>query len=315
MAILIIGSERSADFAAAARAFDPKSDVRIWPDTGNPADIRYALAWRPPAGALATVPNLELIVSVGAGVDHLLKDPELPAVPLVRFVDPDLTERMVEYVGSQVLFHQRRMTDLALQQRDKIWRYVPEPAARDVRVGVMGLGVMGTASLAALKGFGYQLSGWSRTPKSLPGVRCFAGKAQFDTFLASTDILVCLLPLTADTQGILNRDLIRKLSRSGRSERLPGPVLINAGRGGQQVGADILAALDAGELYAASLDVFDTEPLPETSPFWTHPRVVVTPHSAAETLPEAITRYLFRQIGCHREGRPLENVVDRARGY
>lgn len=315
MALLIIGSERAEDFAAAAREASGGFDIRVWPEAGDISDIRYALAWRPPMGALATVPKLELIVSVGAGVDHLLKDPTLPNVPVVRYVDPDLTNRMIGYVASQVLHHQRRMCEAAEAQAARRWTYFPEPAAAEVRVGVMGLGEMGASALEALKVFGYQLAGWSRTPHTMAGVACFAGRDQLDAFLARTDILVCLLPLTAETRGIINRDLIRRLSRTGRHERLPGPVVINAGRGGQQVEADILAALDAGELHAASLDVFETEPLPATSRLWTHSRVVVTPHVAAESTPRAITRYLFRQIARHRDGKPLENVVDRARGY
>jgi len=315
MALLIIGSQRSGEFATAAREFGRGFDIRIWPNAGDIAEIRYALAWEPPPGVLATLPNLAMIVSVGAGVDHLLGDPRLPNVPVVRYVDPDLTGRMVEYVASQVLHHQRRMSEIAVQQQRKIWKYLPEPAAHEVRVGVMGLGVMGAASLAALRAFGYQLAGWSRSPHSLPGVECFAGPGQLDAFLARTDILVCLLPLTPETRGILNRDLIRKLSRSGRNPRLPGPVLINGGRGGQQVEADIIAALDAGELYAASLDVFETEPLPASSPLWSHPRVVITPHIAAESTSRAITKYLFRQIARHQRGEPLENVVDRSKGY
>ena len=159
------------------------------------------------------------------------------------------------------------------------------------------------------------MRGWSRAGKALEGVACYAGSAQLDAFLADTDILVVLLPLTAETQGIVNRSLIGKLSLQGRDARLPGPVLINAGRGGLQVDADILAAFQAGELYAASLDVFETEPLPHSSPLWSHPRVVVTPHNAAESSPTAIARYALRQMAAHRRGEALENVVDPRRGY
>jgi glyoxylate/hydroxypyruvate reductase A len=179
----------------------------------------------------------------------------------------------------------------------------------------MGLGVLGAAAARALKAFGYQVRGWSRSPKSLDGVACYAGVGGLDAFLADTDILAVLLPLTPDTHGILNAGLIAKLSRRGRDDRLPGPVLINAGRGGLQIDADILAALEAGELYAASLDVFETEPLPHSSPLWSHPRVVITPHNAAESAPPAIMRYALRQIAAHRNGEPLQHVVDPMRGY
>jgi glyoxylate/hydroxypyruvate reductase A len=253
---------------------------------------------------------------VGAGVDALMQDPTLPAaVPLVRFVDPDLTGRMAEYIALHVLYHHRRMSEFRELQARGIWNYLPEPAAREVRVGLMGLGVLGSAAAGVLKPFGYRLRGWSRTLKALDGVACFNGAAELDAFLAETDVLAVLLPLTAETRGVLNRGLLARLSRMGRSRLLPGPVLINAGRGGLQIDADIVAALQAGELYAASLDVFETEPLPPASPLWRHPRVVVTPHNAAESAPSAIARYALRQMLAHRSGGALENLVDRSRGY
>ena len=315
MALLIACSSRAEQFATEARALDHELDVRVAPDLGRSDDIDTALVWQPPAGLLRSLPKLKLIVSVGAGVDALLDDPTLPDVPLVRFVDPDLTGRMAEYIALNVLYHHRRMTEFREMQARKVWKYFPEPAAHEIRVGLMGVGVLGAAAASALKPFGYQLRAWSRTPKSLDGVAGYSGAAELDAFLAETDILAVLLPLTPDTRGILNRALFRKLSLSGRSRLLPGPVLINAGRGGLQIDADILAALETGELYAASLDVFETEPLPAGSPMWAHPRVVVTPHNAAESAPAAIVRYTLRQMHAHSNGDALENVVQRARGY
>lgn len=315
MAFLVACSSRGEQFAAELRTLDPALDVRMAPDLGSPGDIDTALVWQPPAGLLRTLPNLGLIVSVGAGVDSLLQDATLPDVPLVRFVDPDLTGRMAEYIALNVLYHHRRMPEFRELQARKVWRYLPEPAAHEVRVGLMGLGVLGAAAARALKPFGYRLSGWSRTPKAIDGVASCSGLAALDGFLAETDILAVLLPLTPETRGILNRGLFRKLSRSGRSALLPGPVLINAGRGGLQVDADVAAALEAGELHAASLDVFETEPLPAVSPLWTHPRVVVTPHNAAESSPAAIAHYALRQLCAHQNGAALENLVDRSLGY
>jgi glyoxylate/hydroxypyruvate reductase len=315
MALLIACSSRAEQFAAHARALDATLDVRVAPDVGYAPDIDTALAWQPPPGLLRSLPQLRLIVSVGAGVDALLGDPTLPAVPLVRFVDPDLTARMVEYIVLHVLTHHRRMTEFRELQSRKVWEYLPEPAAREVRVGLMGLGVLGAAAARALLPLGYQVRGWSRTPKPLEGVTCFGGEVGLEAFLADTDILAVLLPLTPDTRAILNRDLFLGLSRRGRSPLLPGPVLINAGRGGLQIDADIQAALDAGELYAASLDVFEKEPLPAESPLWAHPRVVITPHNAAESDPLAITRYALKQMRARQKGEPLENIVDRGRGY
>ena len=315
MALLIAARTRAELFAAAARQLDPVLDLRVAPDLGRIEDIDTVLAWQPPPGLIRTLPRLGLIVSVGAGVDALLEDPSLPHAPLVRYVDPDLTGRMVEYVTLHVLHHHRRMTEFGELQARREWKYLAEPAAHEVRVGLMGLGVMGSASAGSLRLLGYQLRGWSRTPRAVEGMQCYSGRAELEAFLADTDILVVLLPLTPDTRAILNRALIRKLSRQGRDERLQGPVLFNAGRGGLQVDADILAALQAGELYAASLDVFETEPLPTASPLWSHPRVVITPHNAAESAPLAIVRYALRQRNRHLDGLPLENVVDRARGY
>ena len=242
MALLIACSSRGEEFAAVARGLAPNLDLRVAPDVGNPADIRYALAWWPQPGLLKSLPNLQLIVSVGAGVDHLFSDPDLPEVPIVRFVDPDLTGRMVEYVALHVLYHHRRMSEFRELQARKVWKYLPEPAAHEVRVGLMGLGVLGSAAADALKVFGYRVRGWSRSRKSLPGVACHAGEGELDAFLAETDILAVLLPLTPDTRGTIDRALIAKLSRRGRDERLPGPVLINAGRGGLQVDAARMSA-------------------------------------------------------------------------
>ena len=245
MAFLVASSSRSERFAAEMRALDPDLDVRFAPDIGRAEDIRTALAWQPPPGLLASLPNLGLIVSVGAGVDGLMQDPTLPNVPLVRYVDPDLTGRMAEYIALQVLYHHRRMSEFRELQTRASWNYLPEPTAREVRVGLMGIGVLGGAAASVLRPFGYQLRGWSRAPKALDGVACFSGAAELDAFLADTDILAVLLPLTHETRGVLNRGLLGKLSRAGRSPLLPGPVLINAGRGGLQIDADILAALEA----------------------------------------------------------------------
>jgi glyoxylate/hydroxypyruvate reductase len=315
MALLIASSSRAEEFAAFARDLDPHLDVRVAPDLGDVAQIEHALVWQPPRGLLKTLPNLRLIVSVGAGVDALLEDPDLPPVPMVRFVDTDLTGRMREYVALHVLYHHRRMSEFRELQARKVWKYLAEPAAHDVRVGLMGLGVLGSAAARALHHFGYRLRGWTRLRKSLDGIACYAGDAELDAFLAETDILVALLPLTGETRGILNRRLFGKLSQRGRDGRLPGPVMINAGRGGLQVDADVLASLEAGELYAASLDVFEAEPLPHSSPLWSHPRVVVTPHNAAESAPIPIVRYALKQIAAERRGEALQNVVDRTRGY
>jgi glyoxylate/hydroxypyruvate reductase A len=294
------------------RALAGGRDVRLIPDVGDPASIDYVCAWKPPHGLLASLPNMRAIFSLGAGVDHLLSDPTLPDVPIVRIADPDLTMRMTEYVVLHVLLHHRRFKLYDANQRARRWQDERDPAASDVHVGIMGMGVLGQAAAAALAPLGFQLAGWSRTPKSAAGVPSFSGEAGLRPFLARTDILVSLLPLTLETRGFLNYPLFQQLARDGA---LGGPSLINAGRGGSQVEADILRALDDGTLMGASLDVFEQEPLPTNSALWTHPKIFITPHNAAQSDPKALTKYVLGQIERFERGLPLENVVNRERGY
>jgi glyoxylate/hydroxypyruvate reductase A len=301
-------------WTAAMKKVAPDLDVRVWPDQmGNLDDIEYCAAWLPPAGVVKSLPNLKVIMSLGAGVDAILKDPTLPDnVPIVRVNDPDLTGRMTEYIVLHVLMHHRQQRRIDENQRNKVWDSFPTHAARELSVGIMGLGVMGVDSAIRLRDIGFRVAGWSRGRKHIHGVESFAGAEEFDAFLARTDVLVSLLPATADTDGIINRATIRKLSRKGP---FGAPIIINAGRGRQQAADDILAALDAGELHAATLDVFVPEPLPPDSPLWTHPRVTVTPHCAADSDPETICAYVAANIARHQRGEKLENLVDRSRGY
>jgi len=298
---------------AAMRVAAPPLAVRSWPQVGKAADITYAAAWLPPPDVLKGFPNLKVIFSLGAGVDAILKDPTLPAgIPIVRVNDPDLTNRMSEYIVLHVLLHHRQQRRIDANQARKIWDSFPTHAAKDVSVGIMGLGVLGQDAARKLGMMGFKVRGWSRSPKLVPGVECFAGASAFDDFLSDTDILVSLLPATVETDGILNAALFAKLSRRGP---FAAPILINAGRGRQQVEKDILAALDNGTLFAATLDVFNAEPLLEASPLWTHPRVTVTPHVAADSEPGTICTYVAAQIARFEAGLPLENVVDIGRGY
>ncbi|NNM73781.1 2-hydroxyacid dehydrogenase [Enterovirga aerilata] len=279
----------------------------------DPAEIRYVASWKHTPTSLAGLPQLEAIFSLGAGVDHLIGDPQLPKVPIVRVVDEDLTERMSEYVVLHCLMHLRRQKQYDAQQRERRWYDDrDQPSARELRVGLLGLGVLGGDAARKLKVMGFDVAGWSRSPKAIEGIRSFAGEAELDAFLGRTDILVCLLPLTPATRGILNRALFAKLARDGR---LGGPILINAGRGGLQVEDDILDSLDDGTLKAATLDVFATEPLPASSPLWTHPGVTITPHNAATSDPDAIAASIARHIRRHEAGEPWRDVVDPAVGY
>ena len=275
-------------------------------------EVRYAAVWKPTPGELAAFPNLSVIFNLGAGVDALLADTTLPKVPIVRVALADLTARMTEYVVLHVLTHHRQEPYLRLSQREKRWAPKRQWPSSAISVGIMGLGTLGASAGIALTRFGFRVSGWSRSRRQIDGIECWHGEAQLDPFLRRTDILVCLLPLTPDTRHILNRGLFSKLRRNSP---MGAPVLINAGRGGLQNEADILGCLDDGTLGAASLDVYETEPLPADSPFWSHPKVVLTPHNAADTDPDEISKYVARQIERFEAGEALENVVDPARGY
>ena len=288
-------------------------DLRFWPDAiGDKAEIAYAFVWQPPQGLLATLPNLKAILNLGAGVDALLADPTLPRLPLARAAHPDLTQRVAGYVVLHVLaYHNRTWTYLS-QQRDRIWKEQKHPSADEVAVGIMGMGVIGSEAAQVLARLGFRVAGWSRTPRSLAGVEMFHGDAGLDTFLARTEILACLLPLTPRTRGMLNLALFRKLKRDGAAG---GAFLVNAARGPIQVDADIAAALEEGSLAAATLDVFPQEPLSPQSALWGHPKVTITPHVAGDISPIAFVDHLFAQVERFERGEPLLNGVDRERGY
>ena len=300
------------EWAEPFRRQEPGRPLAIWPDVPDPHAIRYVLAWRPPAEAFRDLPNLEVIFSLGAGVDHIVGVPGLPDVPVVRLIDADLAQRMNEWVALQVLLHHRRHLDYARQQAERLWRERRQPAAPQMRVGLMGYGELGRAAASVLQPLGFDLAAWSRTPKQDAGIPAFWGTDGLTPFLARTDILVCLLPLTAATRGILNRSLFERLARDGP---FGGAVLINAGRGGLQVEADILSALDDGVLVGASLDVFEPEPLPPSSRLWSHPKVVITPHVAATSEADIQAEAIFRMIRDYEAGQPLRNLVDIHREY
>lgn len=312
-AILVaVDGPQAQDWLAALRAHAKGREVRAWPDAGAASDIGYACVWLPPRGLLAQFRNLRAIINLGAGVDHLLADPALPAVPLARVAHPDLTMRVTEYVVLHVLMHHRRQRLYDEQQRLRLWRVHDQTAASEVAVGVMGLGAIGREATLALGRLGFRVAGHSRTAKIIPGVETFHGAAGLDAFLRRTEILVCLLPATADTDGLLNLTLLRKLKRDGA---MGSAFLVNAARGKLQVDADIIAALDEGTLAAATLDVFPEEPLPAQSPLWRHPKVTITPHNAGDISPRVFAPDVIAQIERFERGLPLDHLIDRSRGY
>lgn len=291
----------------------PDREVVLEPNGAADPDIDYAVVWKQPPGLLSNLPNLKAIFSLGAGVDHVFADTSLPDVPIVRVVSANLTTRMSEYVVWQVLDHHRLGPRYRAQQAERVWyEDRDQKAASDLTVGIMGLGELGSDAAAKLQVMGFNVTGWSRTTKQVDGVTCHAGKDGFDAFLASADIFVVLLPLTPETSEILNRDLFLRMSKRGP---LGAPVIINAGRGGLQNEADILTALDEGLLSAVTLDVFQQEPLAADSPFWTHPKVTLTPHAAAASMPTSLIEPIARQMDAFERGEPLVNLVDRKAGY
>jgi glyoxylate/hydroxypyruvate reductase A len=289
-------------------ALMPDLDVRIWPDLGRLEDIDCALVWKHKPGDLKRYPNLKMIVNLGAGVDYILTDPDLPrGVPIVRLVDPYLTKQMSDYIVLTVLAYHRRFPEFARAQRERRWQYIHPVDPARTRVGVMGLGVLGGDAARRLRELDFQVAGWSRTPKAIDGVASFHGADGLMPFLDRTDILVCLLPRTRDTDDLLDARTLRALPQGAR--------VVNAGRGHLIVDGDLIAALDDGQIAHATLDVFRTEPLPADHPYWRHERVTITPHCASVTLPRTAAPQIIDNLRRLRDGRKLLNRVDPAAGY
>ena len=281
---------------------------RIWPDTGPAEQVHYALVWRQPPGSLAGLPNLKAVLVLGAGVDSVLDDPDVhPDVPVVRLVDAGLPGPMAEYALYAVLHFQRRMSDYRAQQREARWLRREEPLAAQWPVGVMGLGVIGATVARAIAAQGFPVRGWCRESKTIDGIEVFAGANGFAPFLARSRVLINVLPLTAQTRGILNTRTFSAMPRDS--------YIVNIGRGGHLVEADLVGALDSGHLGGAMLDVFAQEPLPASHPFWRHPRIIVTPHVAAPTLPDESEAQVIDNIARLERGEAPTGLVNRSRGY
>ncbi|AZD02557.1 2-hydroxyacid dehydrogenase [Pseudomonas chlororaphis] len=284
----------------------PDIQWRAWPDLGNPEEIRYLAAWQAPDD-LSLLPNLEVLFALSAGVDQLDLARLPPDLPVVRLLDPGITRGMCEYASFAVLSLHRDMLRYRQQQLARCWQaHLLQPAAQR-RVGVMGLGQQAQQILATLRPLGFALSGWARSAHRIDGVQCFAGDQQLPAFLSQCDILLCVLPLTEQTQGILDRTLFRQLPR--------GAALINMGRGGHLVEQDLLDALASGQLSGAVLDVLQQEPAPAEHPFWDHPQILLTPHIAAMTQPRSAFTVLLDNIRRHQRGEPMLGQIDRTQGY
>ena len=301
-AVLFLGGEDPAGWLDEFKRQAPDLDVRAWADRGDPADIDVVLGWRHPKGAPKHYPNLKLISALGAGYEHILGDQTRPkGVPVVRLIDLKLTQAMTEYVLLHVLRYHRQLPQFEQFQREGRWVKLPPPETEQRRIGILGLGALGIDATERLRALGFPVAAWSRSPKYVDNVEVFHGPSQLDAFAARSDILVCLLPLNAETHGVIGAKLLSKLPR--------GAYVINPARGGHVVDADLIAALDSGHIAAATLDVFHTEPLPADHPFWAHTKITNTPHIASTTNPRSAVLQIVDNIRRVRDGKELMNRV------
>lgn len=316
IAILVGRSEAEAKaytwFTAAWKqallAFDPSLDIRIWPELGDHQDISVALVWKHPIGILTQFPHLQAIMSLAAGVDHVLTDSNIPKnIPLARVMDPYMANEIVQYVLVTVLNYVKRMEAWAGYQLQKRWMKVPPFNHADKTIGIMGLGFLGEKAARMLSQIGLNVIGWRNSSKQLPEIKSYYGKEQFSEFLSQTDILVCMLPLTPETENILNKDNFAKLKK--------GAYLINLGRGEHLVEKDLLDALEAEQLVGACLDVFRQEPLPEDHPFWINKKIRVTPHVASVTNAATAAPQVYSNYRRVMAGEVMQNLVSIEKGY
>jgi glyoxylate/hydroxypyruvate reductase len=298
--------DSAAAWRGALAAALPRAAITLWPEIDVSPD--YALVWKPPADLFARVRPTRAIFNLGAGVDALLDVPALPThVPVIRIEDAGMAEQMAEYVALAVLSAFREANAYAAQQRETRWAQRARRDKSEFVVGILGFGLLGTAVARALLPFGFPLAAWSRTRKRVPAVESFAGRDELAAFLARSQVLVCLLPATRETRGLLDRATLARLPR--------GAHVVNIARGDIVVDEDLLALLEDGHLAGATLDVFREEPLPAAHPFWHHPRITVTPHVSAVTLVDASVAQVAAKISRLERGEPVSGIVDRTRGY
>ena len=283
----------------------PNASIYTYPEVAETADIEYAVSWKHPRGILKNFSHLKVVASMGAGVDHITSDPDLPQnITITRVVDKQLSADMSAFVLALILEYLR---NLAVHRSKQTWEQKLYKRIEDTKVGIMGLGVLGSAVGRTLQKNGFQVSGWSRTPSKIKDITSFHGIKQLDKFLSKSDILVCLLPLTRDTENILNKDLFSKLPKDA--------YVINVARGEHLVENDLMEMIEKGHLAGASLDVFRREPLPKEHPFWKHSKINITPHVASVTNPASAAVQIAENYKRMKAGRPLKNVVQKEKGY
>ncbi|MFD2512298.1 2-hydroxyacid dehydrogenase [Pontibacter locisalis] len=309
MAMILINPWRDVTpWVKALKEERPDLDLRVYPDDSNKDEVEFALVWNHPMGVFKEYPNLKCISSMGAGVDHVLKDPELPeSAQVTRVTDEHLTRDMADFTIALIMNHLRGLSFYKVREASQEWKPKSYLRISDVRVGVMGVGVLGAHVASRLFKMGFQVNGWASSEKNIEGVKVFAGKNTLDSFLSQSDILVCLLPLTKETENILNKENFKKLPQNA--------FIINVARGGHLVEDDLIEMIDSGYLSGASLDVFREEPLPKEHPFWSHSKINVTPHIASVTDPLSVVPLILENYDRARNNKTLLNVVSRQKGY
>ena len=303
-----VGDESAESYIGALKQVDPSLNILEWPDYGNPDEIDVAMVWKLPHGELRKFPNLKLVISMAAGVDHVLSDPHYPKdIPLVRVTDPHMARSMAHWFIMNILQLHRETNYYNSLRRKKIWESDRAFDTDSICVGIMGLGYLGVHLATMLLNIGLRVQGWSRTSKKLKGIRSFTGDDGLAEMLKTTNYLACLLPDTSATKGILDRSLFEKMPK--------GSFLLNAGRGNQLVEKDLTMALDNGQIKGAALDVFIEEPLPKNHPFWDDHRIIITPHHAAEVFMSSAANAFVENIRRVRSGQPLKGLVNQEVGY
>jgi len=308
MSILLVAQHRDMKpFRDSLLAVDPNLDIEIWPAVRNPERVNFAIAWNQPKNVFEKFPNLKVISSLGAGVDHLLQDDSIPAhIEFTRIVAPSLTDQMCDYIIGSAINILRKSLTYAKQQFRAEWQPQEHYFKRNISVGVMGLGELGKSVTERLRDNNFTTLGWSRSIKEIDGIDTYSGN-ELDTFLAETNMLVCLLPLTDKTDGIIDLDCFKKLNEPA--------FFINAGRGEHLVEEDLIYALDTETIKHAALDVFSEEPLPDSHPFWGRDKITITPHAAAFTDPEETAGLLVDNYKRMMSGQELHHKVDKDLGY
>ncbi|MBM1107097.1 glyoxylate/hydroxypyruvate reductase A [Aurantibacter crassamenti] len=309
MAIVIIRQDNKEQlWKDALLAADSKLAVYTYKEEYNPDDIDMALIWKHPEGSLAEFPNLKCIASNGAGVDYIFEDDKAPThLPITRVVDKFLAADMSEHVLALILAYLKNIEHYKVDQFNKIWKPIQYKRIADFKIGILGFGTLGQVLATDLIKFGFNVQGWSNSRKSLDKVQSFAGQDELSEFLATTEVLVCLLPLTEETAGILNKELFQQLPKNA--------YIINVARGGHLVDADLIEMLDNGHLSGASLDVYHQEPLSTDHPFWEHPKVHMTPHYASVSDTNSVIPQILENYRRLQNNEPLLNLVSKTKGY